>query len=144
MSSSLTSRRKSGHEGQGHNRQHRDASYLLDRWKTGCWNGTQLLEEVKKLGYAGSDTLCRLFIASLRKQHQAGGTSAVLALDADGAKVSGPADPPYQPSLARRLSPSRASWLYVSQSNKLDVKQRGQAAQICAAHGDLDTAYQLT
>ena len=118
--------------------------YLLDRWKTGCWNGTQLLEEVKKLGYAGSDALFRLFISSLRKQHQAVGTSAVLTLDADGAKVSGPVDPPSQPSLTRRLSPARASWLYVSQSNKLDEKQRGQVAQICAAHRDLDTAYQLT
>jgi transposase len=118
--------------------------YLLDRWKTGCWNGTQLLEEVKKLGYAGSDALFRLFISSLRKQHQAVGTSAVLTLDTDGAQVSGPIEPPSQPSLRPRLSPARASWLYISQSNKLDEKQRGQVAQICAAHRDLDSAYQLT
>lgn len=36
--------------------------YILGRWKDGCWNGTQLLEEVKKLGYTGSDSLFRLFM----------------------------------------------------------------------------------
>jgi transposase len=37
-------------------------SYVLNRWKEGCWNGAQLLEEVKKLGYSGSDALFRLFM----------------------------------------------------------------------------------
>ena len=118
--------------------------YILDRWKAGCWNGSQLYSEVKELGYTGSEALFRLFISSVRKHHQATGTSAKLELSADGAKVSGPVDPASKPCIKRRLSPARASWLYVSQSVKLDEKQRQQVAHIRAAHGDLDLAYDLT
>ncbi|HEY6410978.1 MAG TPA: transposase [Ktedonobacteraceae bacterium] len=117
--------------------------YLLQRWKAGCWNGSQLYSEVKELGYTGSQALFRLFISSVRKQHQAAGTSTVLTLDVDGAKVSGPVDPLPKPSLTRRMSPARASWLYVSQSSKLNEKQRQQVAQIRTAHSDLDIAYAL-
>ncbi len=117
---------------------------VLDRWKTGCWNGSQLYSEVKELGYTGAFALFRLFISSVRKQHQAAGTSTVLTLDVDGAKVSGPVDPLPMPPLPRRMSPARASWLYVSQSSKLDEKQRRQVAQIRTAHADLDLAYELT
>jgi len=110
----------------------------------GCWNGSQLYTEVKELGYTGSQALFRLFISSVRKQHQATGTSEKLELSADGAKVSGPIDPPSKLCIKRRLSPARASWLYVSQAVKLDEKQRQQVAQIRAAHADLDIAYELT
>ncbi len=118
--------------------------YILDRWKAGCWNGSQLYAEVKALGYIGSEALFRLFISSVRKHHQATTTSAQLELSADGAKVSGSVDPACTPGIKRRLSPTRASWLYVSQPTKLDEKQRGQIKQIRAVHRDLDTAYQLT
>jgi transposase len=117
--------------------------YILDRWKAGCWNGTQLYSEVKQLGYTGSDVLCRLFITSLRKRHQAAGTSNGLELSADGAKVSGPANSKPVPSPKRRMSPARASWLCVCQPDKLDEKQGQQVEQIRTAHRDLDTAYQL-
>jgi transposase len=80
----------------------------------------------------------------VRKQHQATGNSAKLELSADGAKVSGPVDPAAKPCIKRRLPPARASWLYVSQSVRLDEKQRQQVAQIRATHGDLDIAYDLT
>lgn len=117
--------------------------YILERWKAGCWNGSQLYSEVKARGYTGSVALFRLFISSVRKQHRAVGTSASLQLSADGAQVSGPADPVPKPCVKRRLSPARASWLYVSQAAKLDEKQRGQIAQIRAAHPDLDRTYEL-
>jgi Transposase len=110
----------------------------------GCWNGSQLSTEVKALGYTGSEALFRLFISSVRKQHQATGTSEKLELSAHGQKVSGPIDAASKPSIKRRLSPTRASWLYVSQAVKLDEKQRLQVAQIRAAHDDLDLAYELT
>ena len=80
----------------------------------------------------------------MRKQHRATGTAAQLELSADGAKVSGPVDPASKPSIKGRLSPARASYLYVSQAVKLDEKQRQQIAQIRAAHRDLDMAYDLT
>ena len=68
----------------------------------------------------------------------------MLSLDADGAKVSGPVEPASKPSIKRRLSPARGSWLYVSRASKLDEKQRLQVEQIRLAKPDLDTAYQLT
>jgi transposase len=119
--------------------------YILDRWKAGCWNGSQLNAEAKALGYTGSEGLFRLFISSLRQHHQAAGNATSLSLDADGAKVSSPpADPASNLCIKRRISPSRASWLYVSQPAKLDEKQRGQVEQIRAVHSDLNTAYHLT
>ena len=118
--------------------------YILNRWKAGCWNGSQLYSEVKELGYTGSEALFRFFISSVRKQHRATGTAAQLELSADGAKVSGPVDPASKPSIKGRLSPARASYLYVSQAVKLDEKQRQQIAQIRAAHRDLNMAYDLT
>src|SRR6266700_6240578 len=87
--------------------------------------------QIKKLGYTGSDALFRLFITSVRKHHQVAGTSAELSLDADGVKVSSPVvDPASQPCLKRRLSPARASWLYISQEAKLDTKQQQQVDQV--------------
>ncbi len=118
--------------------------YMLERWKSGCWNGTQLYHEVKLRGYTGSDSLFRLFIAQLRKHHQAAGTATALDLDASGAHVTLPADFPPRPSPKHRLSPTRASWLCVCQPDKLDEKQRQHVEQIQAAHQDLDTAYQLS
>jgi transposase len=118
--------------------------YMLERWKSGCWNGTQLYHEVKLRGYTGSDSLFRLFIAQLRKHHQAAGTATALDLDASGAHVTLPADSPPKPSPKRRLSPTRASWLCVCQPDKLDEKQRQHVEQLQAAHQDLDTAYQLS
>ena len=117
--------------------------YILDRWRAGCWNGSQLYSEVRELGYTGSEGLFRMFISSVRKQHQTAGTPSSLDLSAEG-KVSGPANPTPKLPIKRRLSPARASWLYVSQPHKLDEKQQKQVEQIRAAHDDLDRAYTLT
>ncbi len=68
--------------------------YVLERWQQGCWNGTQLYCEIKERGYTGSDSLFRLFIADLRKKHQAAGTSTVLTLDTAGATINIPAELP--------------------------------------------------
>jgi transposase len=118
--------------------------YILARWPSGCWNGTQLYQEVKLRGYPGSNSLFRLFISQLRKQHQHTGTALALTLDTSGAQVHAPADSPPKPSPTRRMSPTRASWLYVCQSAKLDEKQRKFVEQIRMAHPDLDIAYQLS
>jgi transposase len=118
--------------------------YILERWQSGCWNGTQLSSEVKMRGYTGSDSLFRLFISQLRKQHQRVGTASILTLDTSGAHVKAPLDSPPKPSPKRRMSPTRASWLCVCQPDKLDEKQRQHVEQIRAAHRDLDTAYQLS
>ncbi len=43
-----------------------------------------------------------------------------------------------------RISPARASWLFICVPDKLDEAQRQLVQQICAAHTELDTAYRLT
>jgi Transposase/zinc-finger of transposase IS204/IS1001/IS1096/IS1165 len=116
--------------------------YLLKRWQEGCCNGAQLYEELKVRGYRGSAPLLRRFIANLRIQHQAGGPAAPLALDSSGTMVTVPAELPPHPPFTRRLSPTRASWLYVSKPAKLDEKQRRQVDQIREGHADLEVAYQ--
>ncbi|HET8851528.1 MAG TPA: transposase [Ktedonobacteraceae bacterium] len=118
--------------------------YILERWRSGCWNGTQLYHEVKLRGYTGSDSLFRRFISQLRKQHQCAGTASALTLDASGAQVHVPPDSPPKPSVKRRMSPPRASWLCMCQPDRLDEKQRQHIEQIRAAHRDLDTTYQLS
>jgi transposase len=55
-----------------------------------------------------------------------------------------PAELPPTPPFARRLSPTRASWLCVSKPEKLDEKQRQQVEHIRKGHRDLDCAYQLS
>jgi transposase len=118
--------------------------YLLKRWQEGCWNGTQLYYEIKARGYTGSASYLRRFIADLRKKQQAVGKAAVLTLDGSDKTVRVPNELPPQPPFTRRMSPTRASWLCVSQKASLDEKQHHSVECIRKGHRDLDTAYQLS
>ncbi len=118
--------------------------YILERWKSGCWNGAQLLEEIKILGYTGSDALFRSFLIQVRKQHQAAGTALALELNSARGSISASDDLPPKSSPKRRMSPSRASWLCMCQPDKLDEQQRPLVEQLRAAHPDLETAYRLS
>jgi hypothetical protein len=67
--------------------------HILARWKAGCWNGAQILEEIKQLGYTGSEALFRYFMSQVRKHHRAAGTALALDLStARGLISSAPAD----------------------------------------------------
>ncbi len=66
------------------------------------------------------------------------------ALDACGKTLDGVTSLPSQPSMTRRMSSTRASWLFVSQPHKLDEKQRSHVELIRQSHRDLERAYQLT
>jgi transposase len=118
--------------------------HILARWKAGCWNGAQLLEEIKQLGYTGSEALFRLFMTQVRKQHRSAGTALILHLSPTQGSVSTPNDLPAKPTPLRRMSPSRASWLCMSQPDTLDEQQRRHLEQIQAAHPDLEIAYRLS
>jgi len=117
--------------------------YILDRWQHGCANGVQLYDEIKARGYPGSAPLLGMFLAELRRKHQEAGSASVLTLDPALQTLEIPPSLPPKPRITRRMSGTRASWLCVSQPEKLDEKQRKSVEQIRSAHPDLETAYQL-
>jgi transposase len=118
--------------------------HLLKRWKSGCWNGAQLLEEIRKLGYTGSDVLLRSFLIQVRTQHRAAGTALALELSPTRGSVGTSDALPPKPSPKRRMSPTRASWLCMCQPDTLDEQQRPLVEQLRVAHPDLEAAYQLS
>lgn len=117
--------------------------YVLHRWQQGCTNGAQLYDEIKARGYLGSEALLRMFLAELRKKHQEAGSASALTLDAVTQLIEIPPSLPPKPRITRRLSATRASWLFVSQAGKLTEKQKQHIGQIRAGHPDLERAYQL-
>lgn len=133
------------HPKQGENRSLLDPykRSILQRWQQGCTNGLQLYDEITARGFTGSATLLRMFLAELRKKHQEAGSAAALTLDASTHAIEIPPSLPPKPRITRRLSATRASWLFVSQSGKLDEKQKQHVGQIRAGHPDLEKAYQL-
>ncbi len=118
--------------------------FILQRWQHGCRNSVQLYDEIKARGFTGSAPLLRMFLAELRKKHQEAGSASVLTLDASTQAIEIPASLPPSPRITCRMSATRASWLFVSQSGKLDEKQKQHVGQIQAAHPDLERAYQLS
>jgi len=117
--------------------------YLLHRWQHGCTNGVQLYDEIKARGYPGSAPLLGMFLAELRRKHQEAGSASALTLEASTQRLEIPASVPSKPRITRRMSGTRASWLCVSQRDKLNDKQQKLVEQIKAAHSDLSTAYHL-
>jgi len=118
-------------------------SYIFQRWQQGCRNSVQLYDEIKARGYSGSTSLLRNFLASVRKKHGEAGSAEVLTFDASTHTIEIPADLPPKAPVMRRMSPTRASWLIVSQKDKLDEQQRKYVEQIRQGHPDLEIAYQL-
>ncbi len=117
--------------------------YILDRWQQGCTNGVQLYDEIKARGYPGSEALLRMFLADLRSKHREAGSASGLMLDGSRHTLEIPSSLPPKPCVKRRMSGTRASWLFVSQPEKLDKKQQKSVEQIRKAHLDLEIAYQL-
>jgi transposase len=117
--------------------------YLLQRWQQRCWNGAQLYMEIKEKGYTGSQPLLTLFLADLRKKHHEAGSPTILTLNDAQTAVLLPSPLPPKPQITHHMSPTQASWLFFSQFEKLDEKQRKYVEQIRQSHCDLEIAYQL-
>jgi transposase len=133
----------SGRRGQRGSILNQYKPYIFQRWQQGCRNSVQLYDEIKTRGYSGSTSLLRNFLASLRKQHVEAGSAEVLTLDAATQTIAIPDSLPPKPCVARRMSSTRAAFLFVSHREKLDEKQRKYIEQIRKAHPDLEMAYQL-
>ncbi|BCL84632.1 ISL3 family transposase [Ktedonobacteria bacterium brp13] len=92
--------------------------YILQRWQQGCRNSVQLYDEIKTRGYSGSAPLLRVFLADVRKKHQEAGSAEVLTLDTSTQAIEIPDSLPPKPRIPQRMSSTRASWLFVSQSRE--------------------------
>jgi len=117
--------------------------YIFQRWQQGCRNSVQIYDEIKARGYSGSTSLLRNFLASVRKKHGEAGSAEALTFDASTHAIEIPADLPPKARVMRRMSPTRASWLIVSQKERLDEQQCKYVEQIRQGHPDLEMTYQL-
>ena len=117
--------------------------YIFQRWQQGCRNSVQLYDEIKARGYSGSTSLLRNFLASVRKKHAEAGSADVLTFDEASGTIEIPADLSPKARVMSRMSPTRASWLIVSQQERLNEQQRKYVEQIRQGHPDLEMAYQL-
>lgn len=117
--------------------------YIFQRWQQGCRNSVQLYDEIKARGYSGCDSGLRNFLASVRKKHREAGSAEALAFDEASGTLAVQTGLPPKPHATRRMSPQRASWLMVSQKEKLDEWQSQYVEKIRQSHPDLETAYQL-
>lgn len=117
--------------------------YIFQRWQQGCRNSVQLYDEIKARGYSGSTSLLRNFLAHVRKKHVEAGSAEALTFDEASATIAIPVNLPPSARVTRRMSPTRASWLMVSQKEELDEHQRKYVEHIRQSHPDLEMAYQL-
>jgi transposase len=101
--------------------------YVEQRWREGCHNGRQLLEEIRSKGYRGSySSMCR----ALKRYRQGDGRRA--------------APIPTTPRPPRALSPRQGMWLLVRPEEDLTEAERAARQALCAAHEAIATATKLT
>ena len=119
---------------------------LLERWRAGEFNGTQLYREIREQGYTGSRSLVALFIADLRRMYPPPpGTSRAWLRKAVPRPPPPLTDVPRAPPpKSRRLSPRAASWLFILPHDRLTERQQAQVAQLRQAGGDLENALALS
>jgi transposase len=118
--------------------------YILERWQQGCRNSVQLYDEITTLGFKGSAPLLRLFLAELRKKHREAEAAQALTLDTATQSVTTLPEKPPKHRITHRMSPSKASWLFIRQIEDLGKQQKQQIEQIRMVHPELEAAYQLT
>ncbi len=105
--------------------------YLRQRWEEGCHNGLQLARELQAQGFRGAASLVGKLIGGWR------------------ARLPGPPEPvrgkkrQAAPPARRRLSPRRASWLFVTDPQQLTADQQALIKRICQEHADFQELYQL-
>jgi transposase len=119
--------------------------FLLTRWVAGCRNGSQLYQELREQGYRGSRSLLGILLADMRRTLP----QAMLPRQRRTGVVA-PHERPRREKLQikllpgrRRLSPRRASWLFVSAPEVLTERQRAELEQLRQAAPELHRAYEF-
>jgi transposase len=108
--------------------------FLRERWQAGCHNGRQLFREAKARGYAGSPAQLERVTTQWRTQLP----------PSPPASKRPPRPLPVTAPKRQRLSPQKASWLFVLPPERLTATQRRQLEQLCQGSRDLSTAYELS
>jgi transposase len=101
-------------------------AYVLKRWQEGARKGSQLCQELKALGYRGSERAVYRYLTFLQATLLPAGQTATSV-----AAVQVP------------LSPKQAVWLLIRQPEELTEQQQQELGRFCQASPQIEKAYQL-
>jgi transposase len=101
-------------------------AYVLKRWHEGVRKGSQLCQELKALGYRGSERAVYRYLTFLQ---------ATLLPEEQSTTSLTPIREPF--------SAKQAVWLLIRQPEELDQHQQQALTRLCQASLDIEKAYQL-
>jgi len=106
-------------------------SYLNQRWREGCTNGTQLWRELCGQGFTGSKSLVLTYVSALRKED--------IPPQSTRTRPSAPVAEP----VVRRYSPRQAAMLFVCPQEELEEAEQQDVAHITSVSTEIACAYAL-
>jgi len=98
--------------------------YITQRWQSGCHSSTEILHEIRQLGYNGSQSIMMDWVAKTFKP-------------------SRPSHPRLSSKTIVPWSPSRASWLLVKKKDELTEEDKQALERMKQADGKVAEAYDL-
>ncbi|MFC1715568.1 ISL3 family transposase [Candidatus Poribacteria bacterium] len=108
------------------------ASYIQQRWDAGCHNASQIWRELRDLGFDGSRGLVACWVSSQRAKDP---SSFTAPPSPDSESTPNPEAVPW--------SPSRASWLLVSEEDELKEEDKQALERMKQADEKVAEAYDL-
>ena len=108
------------------------AGYIQQRWDAGCHNTSQIWRELRDLGFDGSRGLVACWVSGQRTKDP---SSFVVPPSSDSESTSNPEVVPW--------SPSRASWLLVSEKDELKEEDKQALERMKQADEKVAKAYDL-
>jgi transposase len=101
-------------------------AYVLKRWQEGYRKGSQVCQELKALGYRGSERAVYRYLTFLQ--------ATLLPAEQTTASVAAVQQP---------FSAKQAVWLLIRQSEELNEQQLKELVRICQASPEIERAYHL-
>jgi transposase len=101
-------------------------AYVLKRWQEGCRKGSQLCQELKALGYRGSERAIYRYLTFLQ--------ATLLPAEQTATSVT---------VVQESLSAKQAVWLLIRPPEELDEHQEHELVRLCQASPQIEQAYQL-
>lgn len=98
--------------------------YITQRWQSGCHSSTEILHEIRQLGYNGSQSMMMDWVAKTFKPPR-------------------PSHPRLSTKTIVPWSPSRASWLLVKKKDELTEEDKQALERMKQADGKVAEAYDL-